>query len=336
MLNNRVLLCAGLLAAAVAALAAYAWLSRPSATPAEALVVAVARNLMGVPLLVAERQGFFAAEGLQVRLQIYPFGLPAFEAMLRGEAEVATVAETPLMAASLKGQRFSVIASYMFSVGQRIVVRGDRGIRKIEDLRGRRVGVTTGTTPHYLLHVMLSDAGLSEADLVVVPLAGPQQAAALAAGEVDAVAAVPPFTSACQRALGDTALVFAPGLRYVGVSSLAVPYDFVQRRPQAALHLLRATDRAIVWMQANRGEAITLAVDEFGIDRAALEEVWDELRPGLTLDQGFVLLLEAEARWAIAAGLAASGAHLPDYLEYIDSSLLKSLHPAAVTVIRGS
>lgn len=319
-----------------ALLAAWVWLSQAPPAPPETLVVAVAKNLMGLPLLAAERQGYFAAEGLQVALRPYPFGLPAFEAMQKGEAEVATVAETPLVLASLDGQTFGVIANYMFSVGQRIVARGDLGIVRIEDLRGRRVGVALGTTPHYLLHVMLSDVGLSEADIVVVPLPGPQQAEALAAGRVDAVAAVPPYTAACQRALGRAAVSFAPALRYQGYSNLVAARDFARRRPQAALRLLRSVDRGIAWMREHREEAIQLAVEEIGTDRTALLTVWDDLRPGLILDQGFVVLLEAEARWAIETGLAPPGAVMPDYLDYIDASALRALHPEAVTMIRGS
>lgn len=321
------------LAVAAAGAAYLGWLRRP-APPAEPLVVAVARNYLGLPVFVAQRQGFFAAEGLQVRLQSYAFGLPAFEAVLRGEAEVATVAETPLVLKSLAGQRFSIIANYMSSVGQGIVARGDRGIRQLKDLRGRRVGVAIGTTPHYVLHAMLSDIGLSEADVALVPMPGPKQAAALAAGEVDAVAAVPPYTTASQQALGSKAVVFAPGPRYVGTGSLAVARDFSRRRPEAALRLLRAIDRAIAWMRDHRQAAIALAAVELGSDRASIEASWDDLRPGLSLDQGFLLQLEAQARWATEARLVPGGTP-PNYLDYIDPSVLGRLHPEAVTVIRG-
>ena len=65
-----------------------------------------------------------------------------------------------------------------------------------------------------------------------------------------------------------------------------------------------------------------------------MEETWDDLRPALALDQAFILLLEAEARWAIDAGLAPT-ATLPNYLDYIDTSVLKRLRPEAVSVIQG-
>ena len=67
------------------------WTRKPAPPPPEPLVVAVAANLIGMPFFIAEQQGFFADEGLQVTLQRYPFGKLALEAMLRGEAEARQV-----------------------------------------------------------------------------------------------------------------------------------------------------------------------------------------------------------------------------------------------------
>jgi ABC-type nitrate/sulfonate/bicarbonate transport system substrate-binding protein len=98
--------------AALIALAAIALLWPRSPPPPEKLVIAVADSLLGVPLWVAQGQGFFAAEGLDVNLVRYPTGKPALDALLRGEAQVATVAETPIMFAGLARQPIRVLANY--------------------------------------------------------------------------------------------------------------------------------------------------------------------------------------------------------------------------------
>ena len=322
-------------AGALAVLAAVilVWLMRPSPPPPEPLVIAVADSVFGVPLWVADRQGFLAAEGLQATLHRYPTGKRAQEAMLRGEAEVATVAETPIMFAGLTGTPLRVIANYASSSEQSIVARTDRGIRQVTDLRGRRVGTSLGTTGHYVLHVLLSDQGLTEADVELVPLKATEQAAALADGRVDAVASFAPYTTQCRRALGDQAQSFATGLRYAGYASLVVAPDFTSRRPAATLRLLRAIQRAIHWMRLHPQESLLIGAQGSGIDPDVLHESWDSIRPNLGLDQGFVVLLQAQARWAIDQGLAP-GAVTPDYLDFIDASVLARLHPETVTVIQ--
>jgi ABC-type nitrate/sulfonate/bicarbonate transport system substrate-binding protein len=324
----------GIIAVSVlAALAGLAvWLGRPPPPP-EPLVIAVAASVFGVPLWVADRQGFLAAEGLQATLRRYPTGKLALEAMLRGEAEVATVAETPLMFAGINGIQYRVIANYASSAEQSVVARADRGIRQVTDLRGRRVATNLGTTGHYVLHVLLSDQGLTEADVELVPLPTPEQAGALAAGQVDAVATFAPYSTQCRHALGDRALTFLTGIRYSGYASLAVAPDFVARRPAATLGLLRALDRAIAWMRAHPQESLALGAAGSGIDPEVLQESFDSIRPNLGLDQGFLVLLQAQARWAIDQRLAP-GAAVPDYLDWIDASMLTQLRPEAVSLIQ--
>lgn len=322
-------------AALLAAAAAFSWLNHSTPAPPEPVVVAAVKNLLGLPLFIAERKGYFDAEGLDVSFKWFPFGVPALESVLEGEAEVATVGETPLVFAALHGRPYAVIANYLSSDVHGVIARADRNIRKVADLRGKRVGVSTGTTAHYMLHVLLSDQGLVDADVELVPLPGPEQAAALAAGRVDAVASFAPYSAQSRRALGKAAVVFAPGLRYGGMSSLVTARDFSERRPEVALRLLRATSRALAWMAGHRQEVVDLAVREGGFDPAAVEGFWDELRPALSLDQAFIMLLEAEARWAVSAGLTP-GTAMPNFLDGIDASALRRVHPEAVTVIDAS
>ncbi len=315
---------------------ALAWRHWPPA-PAEPLTLAVAASAFAGPLWVADRQGFLAAEGLRATLKPYPTGKLCLEAMLRGEAEVATVAETPIMFAGLAGTPLRVIANLASSTEHAVVARADRGIRQPSDLRGRRIGVSLGTSAHYFIHAVLTDQGLREADVELIDLPVGEQAAALAAGRVDAVATFPPYVTQCQRALGARARTFPAGIRYSGYGSLVVAPDLLGRRPEVIARLLRATDRAIDWMRAHPEEAQAIVAPVSGSDPAVLQATWGSIRLNLSLDQGFVVLLNAEARWAIAAGLApgrTAGAALPDYLDLIDASALAQLRPDAITLIQ--
>jgi NitT/TauT family transport system substrate-binding protein len=311
------------------------WPHKLAPPPPEPLTIAIANALLSTPLLVADRQGFFTDAGLQVTFQRHPTGKQALDAVIRGEAEVATVAETPIVFASLKGAPFDIIANFALTSEHSLMARADRGIRQVTDLRGRRIGIGIGTTAHYFLHVLLSDEGLLETDVELVPLLESEQATALVAGRVDAVATFEPYAAECQRVLGDNSLSFSANIRYIGFSSLVTSREFSRQRPETAFRLLWAIDRAITWMRRYRQEAIQFAAQEFDISVAAVEKTWDHLQPGLILDQSFILLLEAEARWAMNIGLVPVVA-MPNYLDYIDPSVLKQLRSEAVTVIKKS
>lgn len=296
------------------------------------VVLAVANALMSGPLLVAERQGYFAEQGLTATLRRYPSGKEALEALLRGGAEVATVAETPLALAATQGERFSIIANLSGASVHVLVARADRGIRRVADLRGRRVGVMAGTTAHYFLHVLLSDAGLEDDEIEMVPLGGSPMAAELASGRVDAVATFEPYSTECREAMGGATAEFRAGLRYQGFSSLVTRRGFSEQRPETVHRLLRAIDRANNWTHQHRHEAASLIALELAVPLAVVEGNWEDLNPELSLDQSALAFLEKQARWAFAAGLAR-GDRMPNFLDAIDASALDRLRPEAVTVV---
>lgn len=254
----------------LATIAGFGWWLRPASPSPEPLVLAVTQTTFGAPLWVAQQGGVFAAGGLAVTLRPYATGKLAFEAMLRGEAQVATVTETPLVFASLAGTPFTVIASYAAS------------------------------TEHSL------------------------------------VASFAPYSAQCRLALGPVARSFGTGIRYTGYGNLVAPRDLPGARPEAMLRLLRALDRTIAWMRRNPDESLALAAAGSGTETALLKDGWDTLRPRLGLDQGLVVLLQAEARWAIGAGLVpglAPGAAVPEYRDFIDATALARLSPEAVTMV---
>lgn len=306
---------------------------QPSPPLPEPLVIAIANALLSTPMLIAAEQGFFSDEGLQVTLQRHPSGKEALDAVIQGQADVATVAETPVVFASLAKASFSIIANFALVSEHTLIARPDRGIRQVTDLRERRIGVGVGTTAHYFLHVLLSDEGLLETEVELVPLPAAAQATALATGRVDAVATFEPYATECRQAVGETAILFSTGIRYLGFSSLVTSRDFSRQWPEVALRLLRAIDRAITWIHGHRQEAIQFAAQEFGISVATVERSWDKLRLGLMLDQPFISLLEAEARWVMEIGLVPA-ATMPNYLDYLDPSVLKRLRPDLMTVIK--
>lgn len=335
MRRRRLVLGLSTLGAAALLAAVLARMLLPGIQP-ESLVLAVSRSALGPPFWIAERKGYFAAEGLDLELVIHPTGKAAFAAMLAGEADVATVAETPLVFASLAGTRFQIIASFTSNTEYSLITRAAPGLDEVSDLRGRRIGVDLGTAAHYFLHVMLSDAGLSTSDIEWVPIPGREQAEALRAARVDAIAAFAPYSTQCRLALGEEALSFPAGIRYRGYGTLVTRPGFSTDRAEAVRRLLRATDHALDWMRAHPEQALLLAAEAAELDVELLRETWDAMRPNLGLDHGLVALLETEARWAIAERLvpgATSDTALPDYLDLIDPSVLAALHPESVTII---
>jgi NitT/TauT family transport system substrate-binding protein len=101
---------------------------------------------------VAVAKGYFLEEGLQVEPLLSTFGKASLQNLLEGRADLATVAETPVMFSILNGDKICLIANIEASpLNNGIVGRRDAGIVVPADLRGKRIAFTPGTTSDFFL-----------------------------------------------------------------------------------------------------------------------------------------------------------------------------------------
>ena len=158
---------------------------------------------------IAQIQGLFHQEGLNATPQLYAYGKPALEAVIEGTADFATVAETPVMLAIMNGAQLSILATIQVSKrSHAIVARRDRGIVAIEDLKGRRIGLTSGTSADFFLDAFLLTREIFRKDVQVINLQPNQLAVALEKGDVDAVSTWAPYLMQIQKRSGDRGITF--------------------------------------------------------------------------------------------------------------------------------
>ena len=157
--------------AARAALAAVAWAlvaSAPesAATPAGAaaeLRVGVLPDADSLPLLVAEAEGRFAAEGVNVRLVPFKTAVER-DAALQAGAVDGVVAD--LLAAALAAQGgFDFRVTSLTDGRYGIVAAPGSGISRAADLAGVPVGLSTNTIIQYAVESLLARAGLPAASI---------------------------------------------------------------------------------------------------------------------------------------------------------------------------
>jgi NitT/TauT family transport system substrate-binding protein len=133
-------------------------------------------------------------------------GVPGYQSA--GIADVATNAETQALRYSVDHPNLRIIMTVSEGL-YRIVARKSAGIATLADLRGKRIGTVPGTSSGYFLHRMLASAGLSEADVVVVPVMPlGDMPKALAEGRVDALTIWEPEIEKAARAIGTDAIEF--------------------------------------------------------------------------------------------------------------------------------
>ena len=161
--------------------------------------IAVNRTTIeSAPLFLAER-----IPG--VELVPVPTGRVAMEQLLHGSVDAATGSETQMLLNSIAEPGIRVVLT-LAEARYRIIARRSSGVRRVQDLRGKKVAATGNTSSQYYLREMLRAVGLLESDIHFVSLEGADMPAALKRGDVDAVAIWEPHAQNSLEALGSDAI----------------------------------------------------------------------------------------------------------------------------------
>ena len=152
------------------------------------------------PIYLGIKQGFFKAEGLDVKLETAQGGAAIVPAVVSGQYQFGFSNTTSLLLAGSQGLPLKVVSAGVASTGQdgkdfgAVIVKGDSPIRSPKDLAGKRVAVNTlkniNTTT--VNNVVAKDGG-DPSKISYVELPFPDIAAAVAKGDVDAGQVVEPF-----------------------------------------------------------------------------------------------------------------------------------------------
>lgn len=316
-------------AAAAAILALLQLFPAHAALAAEPLKIAVSMTPLSLPILIAESEGYFAAEGVAVVLEEVLGGHRTLQRLLEGGADLATSSEAVVMFNSFRSADFAVIATFVSSDDDvKVLARPGSGILSAKDLRGRRVGTITGAAAHFYLDTLLLLNGVDPKAVQVRHLQPEDMAAALTKGEVDAVSVWEPYGYKVLAAVPGAKLLPKSGA-YVETFNLIVHRKHRGARDADLVKLLGALDRAERLIVAEPAKAQAVLRSRLQLDQSFVEWIWPRFRYRLTLDQSLLKTLEAEARWARQEG-HVKAERSPNYLDYIHTGPLRRVRPAAV------
>ncbi len=175
----------------------------PLTAAAAGVKVGVLKLTSSAPIFVGVEKGFFKEFGAEPELVYFQAAAPIATALAAGQIDVgATGLTAALYNIVLGGEKLWIVADkgreWPGHPLTAIVVQQalwDGGLRAIDGLRGRRLGVTQlGSTFHYQIGNILEKHGLGLADVKIVPLQTMGAALeALKGRQVDAAIVPQPF-----------------------------------------------------------------------------------------------------------------------------------------------
>ncbi len=227
-----------------------------------------------LPLTIAERNGYFKDEGLEVEIPDFAGGAKALQALVGGSADMVSGAFEHTINMQAKKQPIKAVvlqANYSSIV---LLMPKDKAAKykSAKDLRGLKIGVTApGSSTNMFVNNLLAKDGLKPTDVSIVGVgAGAGAVAAMDKGEIDAVSNLDPVISTLEASGKFVAVADSrteQGMRdiYGGdylASCIYADNDFVKKNPHTTQAVVNAMVKANRWIAKATPEQIMAAVPE--------------------------------------------------------------------------
>ena len=230
------------------------------------------------PTIIAEtaiRQKFFDKEGVTPELTIYRSGAEGFEALAAGAADLVYNSSSSVAAGLMKGVKSKCVANGGLGYyGWHMMVKPDSPIKKLSELAGKKVGITSaGSGSDILARWTLADQKI---EFTRVPLGGGGLVPNLLTGNVDATVLYSPLTYQVMQAKQARSIAdFGELVPAHSTGSWIATDKLIAERAQLLQKTLNALYGGVAFLRApgNRAVAVKLIaeIDEIPEAIAAAE-----------------------------------------------------------------
>jgi len=294
------------------------------------LTIAVTPSAVSLPVDVAQAQGYFAAEGVAVRVVECTSGPRCMQQLFDRSAQLVTASDLPVVTSSFERADYALVATLVTTTGNiKLIGRKSAGVMRPAQLAGKRIGVIVGSSSHYYLDAFLLFHDIDPRQITLVPLAPESVATALEQGRVDALAGYSRHTGPALKGLGADGIVLEAPHIYTETYNLVVDRQTLVERQAEIVKVLRALQRAEQFIAEQPQRAKDVMQARAKLDPAFVDAIFPSFDYRLSLEQSLVSTMEGVARWSVREGHVAAGRKIPRLLGLLEPGPLRLAVPSA-------
>ena len=203
-------------------------------------------NIWGMPTYYLMKSGYLENRGLKTEDFAVPSGNLTMQQMVARQVDLGTYAGPSFLIGHDKGGLVAIAQIETVGKTAAIVARKDLGIKKLEELKGKKIANQTGSSIGNIFVDQIGPAhGLKKGDYQEVRMDVNNMIAAMAAKTVDAMVNVEPYNAIADADGIGNILMDVASVDKVPVFMAATP-DFVEKNPDAIVAYLKA------WLEVKR------------------------------------------------------------------------------------
>jgi ABC-type nitrate/sulfonate/bicarbonate transport system substrate-binding protein len=235
-----------------------------------------------VPADIGARAGIFKRNGVEIEISSFGGDARIQQAMAADGIDVA-LGSGPGLAFIVKGSPVKGIAAMagpplLFA----LVVRNDDAVKTADDLKGRKVGVSTvGSVTSWIISEVSRQQGWGYDGIAQVPIGDDaNRIAALKTKSVDgAIVNLAQALNFVQRGEGRVLLRFGELVKDFHIHVIFATDKAIAGKPETLRGFLKGWLETIAFMRQNKAETVEIAKEVMGTDVPTASGIYDELMP---------------------------------------------------------
>ena len=293
--------------------------------------IAVAKSPLSAPFYVAKSINAFNDTCVSVEYNEVVGGQRAFAKVINGETDFGTSSDAIIAYESLANQSF--VTHTMFAQSDndvKLMTRTSARIDSVLALKGKRVGVTKGTTSDYFVSALLAMDGLSVDDVELYHYKPEQLINAFSNNEVDAIVPWEPFAFKVATSFNKEVILHdTKNLNTLSFHLISQRADSLLVAKAACV--IQGLDKAIDYIALNPEKSKKIVMDELNLTTAFIDWVWADYIFKLGLNQSSILKIKSQATWAIEMQMTPYS-EISNIDDFIDSRAMLQVKPGAVNI----
>lgn len=216
-----------------------------------------------LPLFVAQDNGYFDEEGIEVETFKLASSNEAADALLAGRIDATSIAALSVWMA-IEQRSPGTLKIFLMTYASekttvhRILVKRDSNIKALSDLKGKTIGTFPGLQMKVFTQLILQQHFDTD-DLEIIPLSPPLQKDALLSGRIDALFCLEPVGTISEEAGVGEPIAINPLYEYIlkpfPTAASAVSAKFATEQSEALGRYVKAIYRAVDYISNNTEEA---------------------------------------------------------------------------------
>lgn len=220
-------------------------------------------------ILNAIDNGYFEEENLDVELVQFTSGATELAAMASGDIDIGYLGVGAHVFAP-QGQ-CTILSLDSTDLSGEIMVRADSGLKTMDDLKGKNVAISAGTTSELVLSMALKLNDMVKTDVNMINMDASGKVTAFMTGQIDAISIEAPYTDQIRKEMGAENVITISGSKdflpdAVFTNSWVTTNKFLDKNEDVVVRFLKAWLKGTEDRYNNMEETVQKVADYINTD----------------------------------------------------------------------